>query len=100
MQHQQMEAQIPLHRSEYDAEEIKSRELKEPTQQARPTMQAVRNDEKNDIVHNREADVQAVQPAAIEQTDKEVKEKTNRHTEKRLLQKERDTEREKFVRKE
>ena len=60
-------------------------------------MQAVRNDEKNDIVHNREADVQAVQPAAIEQTDKEVKEKTNRHTEKRLLQKERDTEREKFV---
>ena len=93
MQHQQMEAQIPLHRSEYDAEEIKSRELKEPTQQARPTMQAVRNDEKNDIV-------QAVQPAAIEQTDKEVKEKTNRHTEKRLLQKERDTEREKFVRKE
>lgn len=100
MQHQQMEAQIPLHRSEYDAEEIKSRELKEPTQQARPTMQAVRNDEKNDIVHNREADVKAVQPAAIEQTDKEVKEKTNRHTEKRLLQKERDTEREKFVRKE
>lgn len=100
MQHQQMEEQIPLHRSEYDAEEIKSRELKEPTQQARPTMQAVRNDEKNDIVHNREADVQAVQPAAIEQTDKEVKEKTNRHTEKRLLQKERDTEREKFVRKE
>lgn len=100
MQHQQMEAQIPLHRSEYDAEEIKSRELKEPTQQARPTMQAVRNDEKNDIVHNREADVQAVQPAAIEQTDKEVKEKINRHTEKRLLQKERDTEREKFVRKE
>lgn len=100
MQHQQMEAQIPLHRSEYDAEEIKSRELKEPTQQARPTMQAVRNDEKNDIVHNREADVQTVQPAAIEQTDKEVKEKTNRHTEKRLLQKERDTEREKFVRKE
>ena len=100
MQHQQMEAQIPLHRSEYDAEEIKSRELKEPTQQARPTMQAVRNDEKNDIVHNREADVQAVQPAAIEQPDKEVKKKTNRHTEKRLLQKERDTEREKFVRKE
>ncbi len=100
MQHQQMEAQIPLQRSEYDAEEIKSRELKEPTQQARPTMQAVRNDEKNDIVHNREADVQAVQPAAIEQTDKEVKKKTNRHTEKRLLQKERDTEREKFVRKE
>ncbi|MFQ8982022.1 MAG: hypothetical protein ACLR6I_16995 [Waltera sp.] len=94
-----MEAQIPLHRSEYDAEEIKSRELKEPTQQARPTMQAVRNDEKNDIVHNREADVQAVQPAAIEQTDKEVKEKTNRHTEKGCFKREGHRKR-KFVRKE
>ena len=99
-QHQQMEAQIPLQRPEYDAEEIKAGELKEPTQQARPTMQAVRNDEKNGIVHNREADAQAVQPAAIEQPDKEVKKKTNRHTEKRLLQKESGTEREKFGRKE
>lgn len=99
-QHQQMEAQIPLQRPEYDAEEIKAGELKEPTQQARPTMQAVRNDEKNDIVHNRKADVQAGHPAAIEQPDKEVKKKTNQHTEKRLLQKETDTEREKFVRKE
>ena len=69
MQHQQMGAQIPLQRSEYDAEEIKAGELKEPTQQSRPTMQAVH-------------------PAAIEQPDKEVKKKTNQHTEKRLLQKE------------
>ena len=88
-----------IQQSEYAAEEIEAEELEKPTQQIRPSMQAMRNGEKNDTVQDRKVDDPAVQPAAKVQQDRKTKKKTNRHPEERLSQKETGVEKEKFTKK-
>ena len=88
-----------IQQPEYAAEEVGAEKPEKPTQQERPTMQAVRNDEKNDTVHDRKTDDPAVQPAAKVQQDRKIKKKTNRHPEERLSQKETGVEKEKFTKK-
>lgn len=88
-----------IQQPEYAAEEVGAEKPEKPTQQARPTMQAMRNDEKNDTVQDRKADDPAVQPAAKVQQDRKIKKKTNRHPEERLSQKETGVEKEKFTKK-